>query len=203
MTTKQYTSDLVRFGREEKDAGDTQHIEKEKCLYLDCEFNGNRGEFISIALVNPHDIDDYFYKVGPWAALAIKPWVVQNVIPFLAEYSYTITNIQTQLAEFINEHDGYIIYADWPEDFIHMLSLLYKIDYPSEVPSKLIRAVKMVMITTPDTFKSEVPHNALEDARALYRNHRLTCDKCKGLGYVIIHNENFSCEICKGSGKKI
>lgn len=180
---------------------------EEKCLYLDVEFNGTMGQFISIALINPFDIDDYFYMVdADWTDLAktnkLKPWVAQNVIPFLNCHGDRLVLIKTKLVQYLDEHKGYIIYADWPEDFVHLLVLLMVVNPNTQVPSKMVNALKMKLITTPDHFVSTVPHNALEDARALYRNHRMVCKECKGFGaWTDDLGAPVICGKCEGTGK--
>src|SRR4029077_3001964 len=164
---KKYIDDSMR----QQAAGNTPPIIKEKCLYLDCEFNSTYGAFISIALHNPHQKEDDLYLVSTaWLDLSknerLDPWVRQNVIPFLGKHADNESYIRVKLQEYLNNHEGYTIYGDWPEDFTNLLGLLFSVGPNNKVPYKLIESLTMVLITTADIFVSEIPHNALEDAKA-------------------------------------
>lgn len=150
-------------------------------LYLDCEFNGNKGAFISMALYRLNR--ESFYEVNHdweyWITKdkdqgGINPWVKNNVIPMLLKPAISFMEIQAKLVTYLQElkTDKIIVYADWPEDFKHFLDYLFTINPNTQIPSKLISKLTMELITTPDTHKSKYPHNALADAEALYLNHR-------------------------------
>lgn len=150
-------------------------------LYLDCEFNGNNGHLISIALYNPkgesfYEVDDFWISLSRIADPfdghdALKPWVRENVIPMLNKKAISIEQIKGKLSDYLAFEDDVTIYADWPEDFVHLCKLLFIINVNTETPRKLIEKLTMKLITTPDTHVSKLPHNALEDAKALYLNH--------------------------------
>lgn len=150
-------------------------------LYLDCEFNGTHGFLISLALYNPKGNGYDFYEVEEWESMfvneergGLKQWVKENVIPKLIKKSIYRMELQAKLLTYFsnfNENDEIIIYADWPEDFVHLLKLLVTVNPNTHVPSKCLPKLTMKLITTPDTHISNMPHNALEDAKALYLNH--------------------------------
>lgn len=149
-------------------------------LYLDCEFNGNGGHLISIALYDPKDNKEFYEVSDLWQTTVkynedyhgLKTWVRENVIPMLAKKAILETNIKGYLLQFLSSfEEDIIIYADWPEDFIHLLRLLYTVNPNTKVPSKLITNLKMELITTGDDFVPALPHNALSDAKTLYLNH--------------------------------
>lgn len=146
-------------------------------LYLDCEFNGHYGKFISMALYNPTGIS--FYQVcHDWEVLIkrgeLTEFVVQNVIPNLQmkglSHQYIVANLTSYLSKF---EDEIIIIADWPEDFVHLCNLLFRPAFGTQVmPSKIIPNLTMKLVTTGDKFKSEKPHNAMDDAIALCANYQ-------------------------------
>lgn len=92
------------------------------------------------------------------------PWVSDNVIPVLNEDPIDDTDLRMKLYEYLHQHTGEPILADWHEDLVHLLQLLETSPgraYPSGLILQLVR---------PDThLTSLVPHNALSDARGLMR----------------------------------
>jgi hypothetical protein len=155
-------------------------------LYLDCEFNGHNGYLISIALYDPlenknfYEVDDFWAKAVKYRhslqnvySTGVNKWVLENVIPKLnkkgVEENIIIANLTNYLYEF--DIKDLIIYADWPDDFAHLMKLLRIMDTTNNAPIKIVPNLKFELITTPDKFVSVLPHNALEDAKALYLNH--------------------------------
>lgn len=151
-----------------------------RALYLDCEFNGDGGSFISIALFDPFDNLEFYEVSRFWLDLikyhedagGMKNWVKENVVPMFGKKAIMEHEIKAKLVNFLSQFvDDIVIYADWPEDFIHLLKLLYAVNPNNQIPSKLVAKLKMELITTGDGHVSKLPHNALEDAKALYLNH--------------------------------
>lgn len=133
-------------------------------LFLDCEFNGfGSNELISIALVSDQTGPDReFYAVAPIPD-RLEPWVAENVIPKLDRAPETIATIKTRLVQFLRAHADEPIVADWPEDFVHLLSLLTVAGgrwHAMQLSMKLIDGLEI---------KSRRSHNALSDARGLMR----------------------------------
>lgn len=134
-------------------------------FWLDTEFNGYGGELISLALVS--DDDDEFYEA---VEIRAEPttWVRVNVMPILNQPPIPPELLATRLRNFLGRFDRAHIIADWPDDIAYFCRAL--ITAPGE------------MITTPPlTFElrhdlpgtsgtSEIPHNALADARALRKS---------------------------------
>lgn len=131
-------------------------------LFLDCEFNGFHGKLMSMALVPENDKLPEFYK-----ELEIKdqldPWVRENVVPhmFLKPVSYK--DFQNALANYLREIGQCTIVADWPDDIRYFceslitgpgqcLAILHNINFELDFGIN---------------YQSEVPHNALHDARAI------------------------------------
>ena len=131
-------------------------------LFLDTEFNGHRGDLTSMALV---DSDSrYWYEV-----LDCKnpvPWVKDNVIPVLKKKSISFPKFQESLHNFLstNYHEALIVIADWPVDIKYFCEVLITGDGSTcmDVGDLTFHVYRHL-----STNKSKIPHNALEDAKAL------------------------------------
>lgn len=141
-------------------------------LYLDTEFNGNSGQLMSLALVSPKGSE--WYEVLPLPN-SLNPWVAENVVPFLDKTPITIEEFKTKLSGFLRFHAWNVrlqrqtpvhIYADWPEDFIHLLRLMYEVDTEG---AKQWNIEVILHRVESGPMQSEKPHNALSDARALMK----------------------------------
>ena len=130
-------------------------------IYIDTEFNDFGGELISLAMVDENGRE--FYAVlncqNP------TPWVAENVVPVLGQRFASLRMLQTRMEAWLAEYDSVHIVADWPEDIAHFCRAL-------------ITGPGMRMDTPPLTLEvrrdlsseaSAIPHNALEDARAIWR----------------------------------
>ena len=130
-------------------------------IYIDTEFNDFGGDLISLAMVDENGRD--FYAVlnceNP------TPWVAENVIPVLGQRFASLRMLQTRMEAWLAEYDSVHLIADWPEDIAHFCRVL-------------ITGPGMRMDTPPLTLEvrrdlsseaSAIPHNALEDARAIWR----------------------------------
>ena len=130
-------------------------------LFLDTEFTTFHGDLISMALVSEEG--DEFYEVVPFRHLMCHPWVLDNVIPVLQKEENTYERFQTKLRQYLNRFDEVEVIADWPEDFYHFSRAL--LTGPGEmlgVNSKITMTLERRL-----DYQSELPHNALEDARAI------------------------------------
>lgn len=127
-------------------------------LFLDCEFNEFKGELISMALVAEDGRE--WYEVIP----CDKPgaWVAQNVMPILGKPALADKReLTSSLFMFLRQFDTVHVVADWPEDIAHFCNALitgpgYRIDTPP-------LTMEVLRIDAP----SELPHNALADARGI------------------------------------
>lgn len=148
-------------------------------LYLDCEFNGTRGSFLSMGIYDPKEGINFYEVSANWKDLlkysyeygGMQPWVLDNVIPCLNKKAIDELELSRNLQAYLVKFEDPIIYADWPEDFVHLMSMLHYTPPNTIVPMKLVSNLKMELITTPGIYISAIPHNALEDAKALYHNH--------------------------------
>lgn len=141
-------------------------------LYLDTEFNGHGGQLISLALAEPDGTHWYEVLYLPPPSL-VHPWVKEHVVPFL--YSVPPMSagpvdsqyFRASLHSYLLKRPNATIYADWPEDFMHLLGLLCGPNGES-----LNWQCTMKLITTPPGVPNPVvPHNALSDAIALMEWH--------------------------------
>lgn len=154
--------------------------------FLDTEYNGWRGELLSLALV-PEDRGEEFY-VTLQRPDRLERWVEGNVIPYLDMVPQALISARLTTGEaahelsrwLTREHDaqyfppddrrgGIEILADWPEDISQICSLLTTgPGMMVEAPSLSFTLLRIPGFST--AANSKVPHNALHDARAL-RDH--------------------------------
>lgn len=135
-------------------------------LYIDCEFNGGRGELISLALVAEDGRE--FYEVLDCERPV--PWVAENVMPILNKAPITISIFRSLLGAFLRDvGHGQVeplhIVADHPADLAYFFDALIvdNIGTWTRIPPLIAYVHPGVK------YKSTVPHNALEDARAIAR----------------------------------
>jgi len=143
--------------------------------FLDTEFDGVGGRLISLALV-PEDGGEEFYVVV--AGEAEVPWVQRHVMPFLAmvpeplkQQPMSRADAAEAVAQWLAHDDRIEIVADWPEDIAQFSMLL--VTGPGDMVTIGAITFRLVRIGGFScAANSEVPHNALHDARAL-RKHLL------------------------------
>ena len=135
-------------------------------VWIDCEFNELGGDLISMAMVA--DSGEEFYEVVnlPYDK-HYGPWVSQNVIPVLNKAPIDKHEFRRRLKEYLNQWDEVNIIADWPDDIKYFCqSLISGPGTTIAMPLKLTMRLDMEL----DTKSSRIPHNALEDARAIRRS---------------------------------
>ena len=143
--------------------------------FLDTEFDGVGGRLISLALV-PEDGGEEFYAVI--AGDAEVPWVQRHVMPYLDMVPEPLklphmsrAEVADEVARWLAHDDRIEIVADWPEDIAQFSMLL--VTGPGDmvaIGGVTFRLVRIGGFSC--AANSEVPHNALHDARAL-RKHIL------------------------------
>lgn len=132
-------------------------------LFLDTEFNGFQGELMSMALVPENQTDEQFY-VELECKSQLDPWVKDNVVPHMYLVPATKSEFQFLLKNYLYKMGPDVtIVADWPDDIRHLCESL--ITGPGEClwPLHNIKFELAFNIK----YNSEVPHNALWDARAI------------------------------------
>ena len=145
--------------------------------FLDTEFNGFAGELISLALVPEHG-DQEYYAVLELPG-EVHGWVQRNVLPYLHSVPQGLHHgpvsrqeAASELARYLAADRDPVILADWPEDIAHFCMLL--VTGPGEIAA--VGSMRFEFVSSPGfstAMNSQVPHNALHDARSL-RNHVLS-----------------------------
>jgi hypothetical protein len=132
--------------------------------YIDSEFNGNGGQLLSLALVRQDGAE--FYEVLHPHDL-IVPWVREHVVPHFNKEPVARLQVVKKLQKFLRKDPGpHIFIADWPEDIAHFCSMLLRDHGKRNDPFQF--ACLLLNLPGFDTAQaSAVPHNALEDAKAL------------------------------------
>lgn len=132
-------------------------------ITIDCEWDGfgtlshRSGDLISMALVAEDGSE--FYEVLPYSNLTA--WVENNVVPVLNKQPIPRHEFQTKLSLFLNKFDDFVLVADWPEDIAKFCEVLI-----TGAGMRMDTPTFNMQILRIDS-NSVVPHNALEDARAL------------------------------------
>ena len=137
-------------------------------IFLDTEFNGFRGELISIALVPESVEHEVFYHILSLPD-RIDPWVSENVIPVLYKVSFGVwdqtstarEDLREQLDDYLSDFYQPEIICDWPSDVEHFIGLMFG---DSHAATKY-REISFSIVS--QRYTSMVPHNALADAIAL------------------------------------
>lgn len=133
-------------------------------IALDCEFDGHNGHLISIALVAENG-DEFYEVVGDAVYKVRDSWVIENVIPFLGKKGIGMYWLREELWNFLEKHPQETIVADSPADFRYLLDLCHSIDNRGKY--SYINLDIHMHFHVSGTYYSKIPHNALEDARAL------------------------------------
>lgn len=131
-------------------------------VYIDTEFNGHQGQLMSIALVDENG-RSFYCATGPITE-PLTPWVEANVLPSLLGTRYVSQQyLASEIAQFLSAYESVHVIADWPTDIEHLMRVLItgpgeRVDTPP---------LTMEVRRDIDARDSAVPHNALEDAKAL------------------------------------
>jgi len=132
--------------------------------YIDTEFNGTGGQLLSIALVRQDGA--HFYEVLHAHEL-IVPWVQDHVVPHYGQEPVERLQAVKKMQKFLRKDKGpHIFVADWPEDLAHFNTMLLRGHGKRNDPLQFA----CLLLNLPGfstSSASEVPHNALADARAL------------------------------------
>lgn len=150
-------------------------------FYLDCEWNDFRGPLISMALV-PDEGPEWYIVLG---CKNPTPWVREHVMPKLQashpiirfiplkddgaigyNEPLTMASAQVSLQNYLSPWSNILIVADWPEDVARFC------DFVITGPGQRLNIPNLRFAIAREEGEravSRVPHNALEDARALKR----------------------------------
>ena len=134
-------------------------------MWIDTEFNEYHGALISLALVTESGEEWYGvrYCDDPgW-------WVREHVMPHLGQAPERDSDLRDSLALFLNKFENIHIISDWPGDISRFCDFLEYAPGERIGPDNMTFEVRRDL---PDTsLTSAIPHNALEDARALSRTN--------------------------------
>ena len=130
-------------------------------LYLDTEFNAFGGKLMSMALVPMNlELPEFYCEIEMNDQL--HPWVRDNVVTHLILVPSTHNMFQQKLAVYLREIGECTIIADWPDDIRYFCESLIT------GPGDMIRISNIKFeLDFGIQYESEVPHNALWDARAI------------------------------------
>lgn len=128
-------------------------------LFIDCEWNGPGGELISVALVPANGGNEFYQELH--ISKPFDPWVADNVVPHLRGIQRDYKAVQWYLQNYLDQFDSVHIVADWPEDIERFCRLL--ITGPGQRLDTPPLTMEVVRVDAP----SELPHNALADARGI------------------------------------
>jgi hypothetical protein len=131
--------------------------------FLDTEFNGFGGALISMALVPEDQTLPPFYEAV--ACPEPTPWVAEHVLPVLATEPITMAELSSRLEDYLGNDPWPVLVADWPEDIAHAARAM--IVAPGRRVTLDRVGFELCDAFGYDSSVSEVPHNALHDAKAL------------------------------------
>lgn len=140
-------------------------------LFLDCEFNQFEGGLISLALVTEDGAREFYEVIDCKEELA--EWVAENVMPILGKPAIPYVDFQTKLRRFLKQFARVNVIADYPDDIARLCKAV--ITGPGEW--FMVQPMTFEIDDALSAKGSKIPHNALEDARAL----RLSWLKNNGL----------------------
>lgn len=137
-------------------------------LFIDQEYDCPTNELISMALVGTDGSE--FYEVLE-DAVVTDPWVEKNVMPILNKDGVTKIEFQIKLKSFIDNYKGkdITILADWPDDIAYFCRAI--LSRPGEIILNK-RRINFLFDRNLSAGKSLIPHNALEDARAIKKSYQ-------------------------------
>lgn len=138
-------------------------------IAVDCEFNGFGGQLISMALVTEHG--DEWYKVLDYDLIhpEIDPWVRDNVMPVLFADPISKDQFRESLKAFLERQHKPVIVADWYTDLMHFFQCFQGQDHSQSMHIPL----KAELLPDMKFIPSDVPHNALFDARSIMATIKL------------------------------
>lgn len=134
-------------------------------IFVDCEFNGFGGDLMSMALVPEDESIEPFYEVinlPNGQKYAWTRWVWENVIPVLGKKAISREDFRFKFLEYLDQFDNPTICADWYTDLVHFFSTFAGEDHFKSVGY----ACKSELVLI-EHYHSKIPHNALEDAKAI------------------------------------
>jgi hypothetical protein len=135
-------------------------------IFIDCEFNGFGGDLISMALV-AEDGQEFYEVLNLEKDRGYERWVFEHVVPYLNKEPTNKQALQAKLWKFLNQYKEVNLIADWPDDIKYFcMSLIVSPGVCINTPPKLTMEINRELSSK----LSKIPHNALEDAKAIQQN---------------------------------
>jgi len=132
-------------------------------VFIDCEFNSYQGELISMALV-AEDGREMYCRL-PIDSDGIHPWVAEHVLPVMSVGSapecVEHSDLPYSIESFLSPYDRVHLVADYPDD------ARFFCEYLITGPGERVDTPPLTIEIIRDDADSEVPHNALHDARGI------------------------------------
>jgi hypothetical protein len=148
-------------------------------FFLDTEFDGYKGNLISMALVPLNDkLPEFYVAISPMTVS--DPWVYENVLHVISATKAVpqwlpgvnwLPGALSRYFESIEAEIGKVSYfdfiADWPDDTARLANAMMSgpgtmIETPSDIIFRVAR-----VDAYPTTLEGAIQHNALWDDRAL------------------------------------
>ena len=144
--------------------------------FLDTEYNGIGGALLSLALV-PDDGEELYLTLK--TDEPILEWVARHVIPHLDHVPEQLVwprlgrpEAADAVERYLRHDDQPVIVADWPEDVAQFCNLM--VTAPGDMIDVRDVTFRLLPLSNFSTAaNSQVPHNALHDARALREHYRM------------------------------
>jgi len=134
---------------------------------LDCEFNGHNGCIISICLYS--DLAYFYQPIIIPEGTVIEPWVAENVLPIIAKEPVELAKAQIMLANFLSKWTENEVNLSVLCDSLADVPYLYQMLNPGGYPELFNDFANFTITVVRDVdYRSQVPHNAYYDAKALY-----------------------------------
>ena len=141
-------------------------------FFIDCEFNGFGGELITMALVADDgnefyaDVETYDYYPCDFVRKHVLPVID---VPGAEATPIARTELPQAISNFLCQYGSVHLVADWPDDIKYFCEAL--MTGPGERVDTPPLAMEIVRIDG----DSEVPHNALCDARGIRDAYQRAC----------------------------
>ena len=150
-------------------------------IYIDCEFNGFDGELITMALVTKDN--NIFYE--RLACHKYTPWVEQYVVPHIKNMKVlSLIEFQNKLENYLSQFKKINIIADWPVDISYFCKMLITPNICTRINTPPLR-MEILRLDS----ESKIPHDALEDAKALCLKHNEFVPESTVLRKKYVNNE--------------
>lgn len=93
-------------------------------------------------------------------------WVEENVVPHLNSVPLKKKDVAQHMKLWLQSKEPFIIYCDWPSDFMHLTNLMQGGDFTQSYSLDM-----SMTLLHPGIYHSDIPHHALEDAIGLKKWH--------------------------------